>query len=224
MSYKGLHTSRGLAVFRPDGTPLPMRLDLVNHSPTGFSCGYGGSGPAQLAFALLADIFDDDYALEHYQEFKWNVIAKLPRDKPWTLTVKQIRQAVKLPASAVPAMTNDKPVPLLPLRIGAPYGSLKTQIVNNDGHCVATVWTSRYQDSQAPVTVIIPYPEGQAYLRLIVRAVNAHDQLVAACQAARDSTHSTTCKRWTVESRVTDDDCNCHVAQARAVLAALEEA
>ena len=33
--------------------PLPLRLDLFNHSPTGFSWGYGGSGPAQLALARL---------------------------------------------------------------------------------------------------------------------------------------------------------------------------
>src|SRR5262245_1194599 len=34
---------------------LPARLDLRSHSPTGFEWGYGGSGPAQLALALLAD-------------------------------------------------------------------------------------------------------------------------------------------------------------------------
>jgi len=34
---------------------LPMRLDLVNHSPSGFEWSYGGSGPAQLALTLLAD-------------------------------------------------------------------------------------------------------------------------------------------------------------------------
>jgi hypothetical protein len=27
---------------------LPMRLELANHSPTGFEWGYGGSGSAQL--------------------------------------------------------------------------------------------------------------------------------------------------------------------------------
>jgi len=40
--------------------PLNPRLDLWNHSPTGFEWGYGGSGPAQLALALLADHFGDD--------------------------------------------------------------------------------------------------------------------------------------------------------------------
>jgi hypothetical protein len=38
--------------------PLPLRCDLVNHSPTGFSWGYAGSGPAQLALAILADYFE----------------------------------------------------------------------------------------------------------------------------------------------------------------------
>lgn len=38
-------------------TPLDPKLKLVNHSPTGFSWGYGGSGPAQLALAILADHF-----------------------------------------------------------------------------------------------------------------------------------------------------------------------
>jgi hypothetical protein len=38
--------------------------------------GYGGSGPAQLALALLADVFDDDgLDLRYHQDFKWKVIA-----------------------------------------------------------------------------------------------------------------------------------------------------
>src|SRR5947209_8602479 len=46
--------------------PLPLRLDLFNHSPTGFSWGYGGSGPAQLALALLADALGDyEVAVRH---------------------------------------------------------------------------------------------------------------------------------------------------------------
>lgn len=70
--------------------PLPLRLDLRDHSPTGFQWGYGGSGPAQLALAILADYLGDEQALEIYQSFKWKVIAKLPRGKQWELTVEQI--------------------------------------------------------------------------------------------------------------------------------------
>ena len=32
---------------------LRLRLDLFNHSPTGFEWGYAGSGPVQLALAIL---------------------------------------------------------------------------------------------------------------------------------------------------------------------------
>jgi Family of unknown function (DUF6166) len=56
--------------------PLALRLDLRNHSPTGFAWGYGGSGPAQLALALLADALgDDERALQLYQAFKFRVTA-----------------------------------------------------------------------------------------------------------------------------------------------------
>jgi hypothetical protein len=60
-----------------DGKPLPLRLDLWNHSPTGFEYGYGGSGPAQLALALLADCCGDDIAVQFHQAFKWAVVARI---------------------------------------------------------------------------------------------------------------------------------------------------
>ncbi len=56
---------------------LELRLDLGNHSPTGFSWGYGGSGPHQLALAILADFFGDNAAKQYSQMFKWDVIASL---------------------------------------------------------------------------------------------------------------------------------------------------
>jgi hypothetical protein len=59
------------------GEPIPLRLDLWNHSPTGFEFGYGGSGPAQLALAILADCCGDDLAVTHHQAFKWAVIARI---------------------------------------------------------------------------------------------------------------------------------------------------
>ena len=58
--------------------PLPLRLDLWNHSPTGFEFGYGGSGPAQLALAILADCCGDELAVTYHQAFKWAVIARIP--------------------------------------------------------------------------------------------------------------------------------------------------
>jgi hypothetical protein len=78
-----------------DGRPLNPRLDLYNHSPTGFEWGYCGSGPAQLALAILADhLGDDRQALNVYQRFKWAVVVELPL-KHWTLTGHDVDQAIQ---------------------------------------------------------------------------------------------------------------------------------
>jgi len=71
-----------------DGKRLPLRpsLKLFNHSPTGFSWGYGGSGPAQLALAILLAETADSVALRYYQDFKWQVVSRWPMEKPWRLT------------------------------------------------------------------------------------------------------------------------------------------
>ena len=61
------------------GEEVPWEPSLVlrNHSPNGFAWGYGGSGPAQLALALLLHVTGDEgAALNHYQAFKWEVLAK----------------------------------------------------------------------------------------------------------------------------------------------------
>ena len=61
-----------------DGDTLAERQDLKNHSPAGFEFGYGGSGPAQLALAMLAHHADDATALREYGAFKREVVAELP--------------------------------------------------------------------------------------------------------------------------------------------------
>jgi hypothetical protein len=79
-----------------DGCSLNPRLDLYNHSPTGFEWGYCGSGPAQLALAIVADhLADDRQALDVYQRFKWAVIVELPRNRSWTLTREVIDQILQ---------------------------------------------------------------------------------------------------------------------------------
>jgi hypothetical protein len=61
-----------------DSDTLAERQDLKNHSPAGFEFGYGGSGPAQLALAVLAHHTDDETALHEYGAFKSEVVAELP--------------------------------------------------------------------------------------------------------------------------------------------------
>lgn len=58
----------------------PIRsLRKINHSPSGFAWGYNGSGPAQLALAILLELIPEDHALEYYQSFKDSCIAALPQ-------------------------------------------------------------------------------------------------------------------------------------------------
>jgi hypothetical protein len=67
---------------RVDGRVLdPARSQRVfNHSPDGFAWGYGGSGPAQLALAiLLAAGLSENEAVRLHQDFKWAFIAPLER-------------------------------------------------------------------------------------------------------------------------------------------------
>ncbi len=97
-AYHGHREGHAVMVMVSD-RPLDPRLDLWNHSPTGFEWGYHGSGPAQLALALLADhLGDDERALDEYQRFKRTVVSCLPY-AGWTLTGTQIDHALaSLPA------------------------------------------------------------------------------------------------------------------------------
>ena len=73
------------------GTPLSPKASqkLRNHSPDGFNWGYGGSGPAQLALGLLLHFSDKGFARENYQDFKWQVIARLPQ-KDFTMSIDEV--------------------------------------------------------------------------------------------------------------------------------------
>lgn len=83
--YIGTRRDSGCFVTVHDGQfppyRLSARLDIENHSPTGFEWGYGGSGPAQLALAILADIgLSTPRVRQLHQRFKRSVIERLPRD------------------------------------------------------------------------------------------------------------------------------------------------
>lgn len=65
-----------------NGEPLPLEpsLKLRNHSPTGFSWGFLGSGPSQLALALMLELYGPERALDCYMRFKEEVIGRLPQE------------------------------------------------------------------------------------------------------------------------------------------------
>lgn len=125
--YEGKRTKAGAAVYVIDDEGerhnLPKRLDLVRHSPTGLEWGYAGSGPAQLAVAILADHVrrrpedlslllaianadgygveatpekaptGDELAVMGHQRFKFAVVVSLPHDG-WALTTDEVHDAI----------------------------------------------------------------------------------------------------------------------------------
>jgi Family of unknown function (DUF6166) len=64
-----------------NGKPLSPRASpaVWNHSPDGFNWGYGGSGPARLALAILLEAgLRREEALRLHQDFKWDFVARWP--------------------------------------------------------------------------------------------------------------------------------------------------
>lgn len=102
-NYVGTRTGQGgpgLVVYAGEGPSdvhrLDPRLDLRNHSPDGFQWSYGGSGPAQLALALVADATgDDELAQRVYQQFKFQIIGNL-KDDSWNMTAGEIAKFARL--------------------------------------------------------------------------------------------------------------------------------
>jgi hypothetical protein len=74
--------------------PLDPRLELVDHSTTGFEWGYSGSGPAQLAFAMAHYLVGEMRARRIYQQLKADLVSNLPR-AGWELDADDVRAQIE---------------------------------------------------------------------------------------------------------------------------------
>ena len=111
----------------------------MNHSPE-FNWGYVGSGPAQLALALLLDATGDpEIALRYHQDFKWQVIAGFPIDETWDLTDQEIhawlvhRSGTKLQEMVDRALYDVIDLEARKARNESPFAFPSTVIVNING-------------------------------------------------------------------------------------------
>ena len=99
IKFRGIRERKGCIVLvSHDGgesyAKLPLYLDWLDRSPTGFEWGYYGSGPSQLAYALLHHYFvvmeglDEESAheeaLDAYVEFKQKIVGSIREDN-WEL-------------------------------------------------------------------------------------------------------------------------------------------
>lgn len=81
-----------------------MLVHHIRHNPTGFTWGYGGSGPSELSRCILLDSFGTEecpsapkecqcqntWVEPTYQGFLSDVVSKLAKDKDWKLYQKDI--------------------------------------------------------------------------------------------------------------------------------------
>ena len=97
--YRGYrYQESGNLVVTKDGKPLSPKPSqkLFNHSPNGFQWGYGGSGPAQLALALLLDVTDDpELSVRLHQNFKRALVAGW--GDQWEINTEEIQNWIRMP-------------------------------------------------------------------------------------------------------------------------------
>ena len=83
---KGIIATREVTIDSKKLNPARSQK-IYNHSPDGFYWGYGGSGPAQLALAILLEFTDKDTAFRLHQGFKWDVIARLSNEEDFEIKI-----------------------------------------------------------------------------------------------------------------------------------------
>lgn len=86
-TYSGKRTASGTVVL-VDGRPLDPRLELRDFQ-AGFEWGYEGSGPSQLALAILAEHAGPEQAMGGWKAFMQTVVAELEGEQ-WRLTSDEI--------------------------------------------------------------------------------------------------------------------------------------
>jgi hypothetical protein len=79
-----------------DGVEIDIKKSLAvrNHAPSGFAWGYSGSGPSQLALAILMHFLPANIAESIYMRFKVAAIATLPQVNPLKQSI-SLRETIK---------------------------------------------------------------------------------------------------------------------------------
>ena len=81
-------TASNVEVIVEEGNEKSRLRHHIQHSPTGFSWGYGGSGPADLARSILWDYLKEEPIPQLYMEFKWEFVTKW--GTKWQITSTEI--------------------------------------------------------------------------------------------------------------------------------------
>lgn len=98
IKFNGHNISQGIVnCHYSDGTIelLPLYLEHYNRSPTGFSWGYAGSGPHQLAFSILFHYTNNkDFSTTHAHDLVVDFICQLSGDA-WELPIEELIEFIE---------------------------------------------------------------------------------------------------------------------------------
>ena len=92
--FKGHKTLLGNRYVTYGEVELPLRYDLYSKSKNGFDWGYNGSGPIQLAFSMLYQLSDEEFAKKNASKFAEDVIKTLT-SRDWILNASEIIQWIE---------------------------------------------------------------------------------------------------------------------------------
>lgn len=110
-------------------------LQVINHSPDGFAWGYGGSGPAQLALAILLTVTNEEDAQRLHQQFKEDYVMKFRKDKNFSYKVPVKRWLVKNGAKYTPSDADFTPYDPDKDNVGRACGSYCTTATTPECNC-----------------------------------------------------------------------------------------
>lgn len=82
-------TGPSLVTVTDDRGARPLTHEM-RHSPSGFSWGYSGSGPSDLARSILADHLGAVPSPHVYQAFKGDRVARWPIGLAWSISAAEI--------------------------------------------------------------------------------------------------------------------------------------
>lgn len=107
--FKGHKTLLGNRYVTYGELELDPRLNIFNHSRDGFDWGYTGSAPLQLAFAILCEIGDVDFAKQYKSDFAKDVVSQL-KGRDWVLEAADVLEWInaKSPAPATKTKKDKK--------------------------------------------------------------------------------------------------------------------
>jgi len=92
--FKGHKTLLGSKFVTYGELELPLRYDLFPKSKNGFDWGYSGSATIQLAFSMLYQLSDNDFAKENASKFSSDVIKNL-NSRDWVMSASDVLDWIK---------------------------------------------------------------------------------------------------------------------------------